>query len=122
MEKLDSAEKHLKDLEGKVAKKKASESQVNDARKARDDAANELEAFKEATLRTALTKLTKAYCDMYYNSLQHMNAQLNALGGNTMQPMHPMGNAPIDYNAQHRQLPMPPRERTPSNPPALYPQ
>ena len=94
MERLDTAENNLKDLEAKVIKKKASENQVNDARRTRDEAASDLESFKEATLRSALTKLTKAYCEMYQNSLQQMNSQLAALSSSSTQLQTPYKQLP----------------------------
>ena len=84
-EKLHSEEKHLKELDEKVAKRKASESQLNEARNHRDVLANELQRMKEATLKDSFVNLTKAYCDMYSNGLQHMNKQLAALGASPSQ-------------------------------------
>jgi hypothetical protein len=85
-EKLITADKKVKELEEKLekAKKKGSsrdieEQQLRDAKVSRDNLSEELEVFKENTVRSSLVNLTKAYLDLYNQGVQIMTKQLNGL-------------------------------------------
>jgi hypothetical protein len=67
-DKLHHEEKVVQDLEEKVAKKKASEHTLKEARKKRDDLFNEYQHVKSTLIRENIKNLTKAYCDMVYHS------------------------------------------------------
>jgi hypothetical protein len=85
-EKLITADKKVKELEEKLekAKKKGAshdidEQQLRDAKASRDHLSEELEVFKENTVRSSLVNLTKAYLDLYNHGIQIMTKQLNGL-------------------------------------------
>jgi len=78
-EKLGTAEKHVKDVQEKVHKKKATDAELTSANEARDRISTELETLKGASIKEGVKNLTKAYCEMYQAALQEMNKQLAEL-------------------------------------------
>jgi len=84
-EKLAAAEKKVKELE---KNKKATGSQVDEAKKARDAILVDLDNFKSVSFRDSYRNLTKAYMDFYNAGLQMMSKQMSAIGG-AMPQGHP---------------------------------
>jgi len=85
-EKLAAAEKKVKELE---KNKKATGSQIDEAKKSRDAVLVELDSFKSVSFRDSYRALTKAYMDFYNGGLQLMSKQMAAIGGGMPQQGHP---------------------------------
>jgi len=91
-------------LEGKVAKGKAPQTSLTDAKTARDTAALDLEKIRCVMVKDSLRILTKCWCDFYTNSLQIMNTQLNVLGEpqlSSQPPQQTVVNQPPTDNTQN---------------------
>ncbi len=85
-EKASSAEKAFQEVEARAVKAKASQTQVTEAKNARDIAAQELIKVKNGLVKESLRQLTQFWCEFYSTGLGIMNKQLTLLGGVVGQP------------------------------------
>jgi len=78
---LAGLEKNVKELELRFSKGKISQNSLNDAKVARDNAAQQLDNSKGPMMKECLRILTQSWVEFYQIGAQALSKQLEVLGG-----------------------------------------